>query len=101
MLEETQSILRTSLIPKTGLKIYVFNGPTSEKLAQSIVNEDPKLFVKGSISWGKFEDGFPNIFIEGVKSIVGKHVIFVVSFLNHMELLSQLSGNFLIYLYFQ
>jgi len=45
----------------------------------------------GEISWEKFEDGFPNIMIKNVDQIRGRDVIFLASFLNHTELLSQLS----------
>jgi len=50
-----------------------------------------KYFTTGNISWGKFEDGFPNLYIQNVHSIRGRHVVFLASFLNQNEMLSQLS----------
>jgi len=69
----------------------LFNGPECSALADSILKENPKFIRKGDISWGKFEDGFPNLFIKNVESIRGRDVIFLTSFLNHLELLSQIS----------
>lgn len=55
-------------------------------------------YVKpGEISWKRFEDGFPNLFIEDVNQIRGKHVAFIVGFLDHQMLLSQL-GSIVYYL---
>jgi hypothetical protein len=34
----------------------------------------------GTISWKKFPDGFPNIFVHDVESIKGCHVVFLASF---------------------
>jgi hypothetical protein len=34
----------------------------------------------GSITWKKFPDGFPNIFVHDVESIKGCHVVFLASF---------------------
>jgi len=56
-----------------------------------MIAQDPEHFKLGDISWDKFEDGFPNIMIKNVDQIRGRDVVFLASFLNHSELLSQLS----------
>lgn len=73
-------------------RIVLFSCPEMESLRREIlgikgINE----YVKpGEISWKRFEDGFPNLFIEDVNQIRGKHVAFIVGFLDHQMLLSQL-----------
>eukprot|EP01118_Nematostelium_gracile_P018146 TRINITY_DN7972_c0_g1_i1.p1 TRINITY_DN7972_c0_g1~~TRINITY_DN7972_c0_g1_i1.p1 ORF type:complete len:348 (+),score=89.91 TRINITY_DN7972_c0_g1_i1:50-1045(+) len=69
----------------------VFSGPGCEMIVDSIIESYGKFFRKGEISWDKFEDGFPNLFIRNVESVRGRDVVFIASFLNQMELLSQLS----------
>jgi len=80
----------------------LFHGPDNKQLAQNIIqsaktlaNEigepDSELIKLGEITWGKFEDGMPNLFIHNVESIRGRDVVFLVSFLNPNEFLSQFS----------
>jgi len=71
--------------------MIIFHSPETVTIADGIVSAFPKFFRKGDISWKKFEDGFPNLFIKNVESIRGRDVVFICSFLNHVELLSQLS----------
>jgi hypothetical protein len=83
----------------------LFSSPATASVADDILKEFPKFMKKGEISWGKFEDGklqfpafvivlgFPNLFIKNVESIRLRDVVFVASFLDHVELLSQLSGT--------
>jgi len=71
--------------------VVLFSGTETQQLAADVIKENPKFIHKGEISWGKFEDGFPNLFIQNVEQCRGRDVIFMASFLNHMELLSQLS----------
>eukprot|EP00386_Alphamonas_edax_P007918 GDKI01026178.1.p1 GENE.GDKI01026178.1~~GDKI01026178.1.p1 ORF type:complete len:363 (-),score=116.91 GDKI01026178.1:232-1320(-) len=62
-------------------EFVVFFCPEFEQLADEMCALHPSIH-KGSISWGKFEDGFPNISIENWnKHLRGKHVVFLASFL--------------------
>eukprot|EP00227_Mantoniella_beaufortii_P016494 CAMPEP_0197579674 /NCGR_PEP_ID=MMETSP1326-20131121/3630_1 /TAXON_ID=1155430 /ORGANISM="Genus nov. species nov., Strain RCC2288" /LENGTH=177 /DNA_ID=CAMNT_0043143211 /DNA_START=76 /DNA_END=606 /DNA_ORIENTATION=+ len=45
----------------------------------------------GDISWKRFPDGFPNVFVEGAESIRGKHVAFLASFNNPETIFEQIS----------
>jgi len=67
------------------------SGPETQKLGEDIIKEYPLFIRKGEISWGKFEDGFPNLFIQNVEQIRGRDVAIIVSFLNHVDLLANLS----------
>ncbi|XP_067667315.1 uncharacterized protein [Haliotis asinina] len=46
---------------------------------------------KQTIEWGKFNDGFPNLFIQEVKEMAGKDVIFLGSFHSPEVIFEQLS----------
>jgi len=69
----------------------LFAGPESQDTGQQILQIDPQHIKKGDISWAKFEDGFPNLFIQNVETIRGRDVVVLVSFLNQSQMLSQLS----------
>mmetsp|Transcript_26817 Transcript_26817/g.37757 ORF Transcript_26817/g.37757 Transcript_26817/m.37757 type:complete len:329 (-) Transcript_26817:68-1054(-) len=69
----------------------LFNGPTTSTIAEELEKEYPDYIKRGEITWGKFEDGFPNLFIKNVDSIRGRDVVLLVSFLDQQEMLSQLS----------
>jgi len=71
--------------------LVLFNSPDTDSLAQQIAEQRPAFIKRGEISWGKFEDGFPNLFIKNIESIRGRDVMFLASFLNHHELLAQIS----------
>jgi len=71
--------------------LVLFHGPSTTDLAESIIAAHPNHIHRGEISWGKFEDGFPNIFIQNVESIRGRNVVFLASFLQHDDMLAQLS----------
>ncbi|CEM31785.1 unnamed protein product [Vitrella brassicaformis CCMP3155] len=64
----------------------VFACPEFEDLADELVTMNP-CFVKGKITWGRFEDGFPNISVQDWHChLRGKHVIFLASFmLEHVK----------------
>jgi len=36
--------------------------------------------LRDDIRWESFEDGFPNLFIENVKAMAGRHVLFLANF---------------------
>lgn len=107
--------LRSSRIIELQEPIILFNGPDTQHLAEGIIKaaeelrkeqtdlgESPTYIEHGAITWGKFEviecvhvickDGMPNLFIQNVESIRGRDVVFLVSFLNPHELLSQFAG---------
>ena len=70
-------------------------------LAEEIASKDTDFFRLGEISWDKFEDGFPNLFIKNVDDLRGQNCVFLASFLDHKELLAQLSGkNWLMRVFF-
>ena len=59
-------------------KKVLYYCPQMKALAESVAEQakqDGNLQISlGEISWGKFPDGFPNLFVEGAESIRGKHV---------------------------
>eukprot|EP01114_Cavostelium_apophysatum_P016105 TRINITY_DN4526_c0_g1_i1.p1 TRINITY_DN4526_c0_g1~~TRINITY_DN4526_c0_g1_i1.p1 ORF type:complete len:345 (-),score=78.19 TRINITY_DN4526_c0_g1_i1:52-1002(-) len=59
--------------------------------AESGNHSRKKLIKMGEITWGKFEDGMPNLFIRNVEQIRGRDVVYLVSFLNPTEFVSQFS----------
>jgi len=48
-------------------------------------------YLSSGIKWGKFQDGFPNLFIDNVKGVAGRDVIFVASFHTPEVIFEQLS----------
>eukprot|EP01116_Phalansterium_solitarium_P018046 TRINITY_DN4627_c0_g1_i1.p1 TRINITY_DN4627_c0_g1~~TRINITY_DN4627_c0_g1_i1.p1 ORF type:complete len:338 (+),score=114.89 TRINITY_DN4627_c0_g1_i1:108-1121(+) len=71
--------------------LIVFHTPETEEMAKSVVALHPEYLRLGAIRWEKFGDGFPNLFIENVESIYGRHVVFISSFQNTETFFSQLS----------
>ena len=61
-------------------------------LAKAIAAQPSHLDIQTrEISWKKFPDGFPNLFVEGAESIRGKHVAFLASFNNPETIFEQIS----------
>jgi len=79
-----------------GKKIVLFHSPEMKQLAEEILQlpGNQALLFPGQIEWKNFEDGFPNLFINHVDSIRGRHVVFLASFMNPSSLLAQLAGRF-------
>lgn len=98
--------------------VLLYAHPSMSQLAQEIVdkctllhtgqtNSSPKRSIERSLSfttagprsvefretiqWGKFADGFPNLFIKDVKYMAGKDVIFIGSFHSPEIIFEQLS----------
>ncbi|MED6194653.1 ribose phosphate diphosphokinase subunit prs3 [Stylosanthes scabra] len=71
----TSSEFRT----KNAKKVVLFFCDETKSLAQKIAAESDAIELR-TISWGKFPDGFPNIFIPNAQSIRGQHVAFLASF---------------------
>jgi hypothetical protein len=78
-----------------GKKIVLFHSPEMKQLAEEILQlpGNQALLFPGQIEWKNFEDGFPNLFINNVDTIRGRHVVFLASFLNPSSLLAQLAGR--------
>ncbi|KAJ4757380.1 hypothetical protein LUZ62_067755 [Rhynchospora pubera] len=59
-------------------------------LASRVVAQSDAIELR-SISWKKFEDGFPNLFITNAHEIRGQHVAFLASFSSPQVIFEQLS----------
>ncbi|XP_058776347.1 ribose-phosphate pyrophosphokinase 4-like [Vicia villosa] len=64
---------------KHSKKVVLFYSAETKSLAYNIASESDAIELR-SISWGKFPDGFPNIFIPNAQGIRGQHVAFLASF---------------------
>jgi phosphoribosylpyrophosphate synthetase len=53
-----------------------------EPLAQSLVSRSPSLFIKGNVTWTKYPDGTPKMFLDEytVKMLRGRHIIYLAYF---------------------
>ncbi|CAL0314089.1 unnamed protein product [Lupinus luteus] len=60
-------------------KVVLFYCAETKCLAEKIASETDAIELR-TISWGKFPDGFPNIFIPNAQGIRGQHVAFLASF---------------------
>jgi len=73
-------------------KKYLYYCPQMAELAASIAQQQSSLKIElGEISWKRFPDGFPNVFVEGAETIRGKHVAFLASFNNPETIFEQIS----------
>ena len=73
-------------------KKYLYYCPQMKDLAKAIAAQPSHLDIQTrEISWKKFPDGFPNLFVEGAESIRGKHVAFLASFNNPETIFEQIS----------
>ena len=71
---------------------YMYYCPQMKDLAHAIANASTNLDIRlADISWKKFPDGFPNLFVEGAEGIRGKHVAFLASFDNPETIFEQIS----------
>ncbi|KAK7366835.1 hypothetical protein VNO80_08834 [Phaseolus coccineus] len=64
---------------KNAKKVVLFFCAETKALAEKIAAECDAIELR-NISWGKFPDGFPNIFIPNAQGIRGMHVAFLASF---------------------
>ena len=75
---------------------YLYYCPDMKELAHSIATQPTRLDIRPmEVSWAKFPDGFPNLFIEGAEEIRGKHVAFLASFNNPDTIFEQISVIYL------
>ena len=71
---------------REGASVHVcFSSVLGFQLSQTVclalqVVKHTRNVTLGSITWKKFPDGFPNIFVHDVESIKGCHVVFLASF---------------------
>jgi len=65
--------------------------PSMEPIAKNICQSFPDKFRLGSVSWGFFTDGWPNLKFEHMKYLEGRHVIFIGSLYDRTTLVEQLS----------
>ena len=73
-------------------KKYLYYCPQMKSLADAIASQPSSLDIRTrEISWKKFPDGFPNLFVEGAEDIRGKHVAFLASFNNPETIFEQIS----------
>lgn len=68
----------------------LFYCPQMEPLARRIAKQDLDITL-GKIAWGKFEDGWPNIFIPKVSGVRRKNVAFLASLDSPADVFAQLS----------
>ncbi|KAG2376605.1 Ribose-phosphate pyrophosphokinase [Vigna angularis] len=64
---------------KNAKKVVLFFCAETKALAEKIAADSDAIELR-TISWGKFPDGFPNIFIPNAQGIRGMHVAFLASF---------------------
>jgi ribose-phosphate pyrophosphokinase len=87
--------------------VWVLSHDSQEELAKKVVeccedwqkmaaetwdsHETRQIEYRPICRWNKFGDGFPNLFIENVKEMAGKDVIFIASFHNVEVIFEQIS----------
>ncbi|CAA2987422.1 ribose-phosphate pyrophosphokinase 4-like [Olea europaea subsp. europaea] len=75
---------------KNPKRICLFYSSEMRDLAERIATESDAIELR-SITWRKFEDGFPNLFISNAHGIRGQHVAFLASFSSPGVIFEQLS----------
>ncbi|KAL4573914.1 hypothetical protein LXL04_020735 [Taraxacum kok-saghyz] len=78
---------------KSSKKVCLFYAAEMEALAQRIAAQSDAIELR-SISWRKFEDGFPNLSIPNAHGIRGEHVAFLASFSSPGVIFEQLSVSY-------
>lgn len=68
----------------------LFHSPETENLAKKIVARNTKIEL-GRIKWRKFNDGFPDLFVQNATKIRNRHVAFLASFQNPSVIFEQVS----------
>ncbi|KAL8532701.1 hypothetical protein ACS0TY_009059 [Phlomoides rotata] len=82
------SPLNSSL--KNPKSVCLFYCSEMKDLAERIAFESDAIELR-SISWRKFEDGFPNLFISNAQGVRGQHAAFLASFSSPGVIFEQLS----------
>jgi ribose-phosphate pyrophosphokinase len=73
--------------------IHLLHCPQMTNLAQRIANRRPDVQL-GTVSWQSFRDGFPDLYVEGARSLRNRHVVFLASLDEPGEVFRQLSVIF-------
>jgi len=71
-------------------KVVLLCAPQMLEIGQAIVKHT-KTVVLGQISWKKFPDGFPNIFVNDVEAMKGCHLVFLACFQGGADIFEQIS----------
>lgn len=71
-------------------QVYLFYCSECEDLARQIASQSDLITLQ-TIKWRKFDDGFPNIFINNAQDLRGQHVAFLASFSSQGVIFEQLS----------
>ncbi|XP_047322825.1 ribose-phosphate pyrophosphokinase 4-like [Impatiens glandulifera] len=80
----------SSSLKNNAKRVCLFYCNEMKALAERIAAESDAIELR-SISWRKFEDGFPNLFISNAHGIRGRHVAFLGSFSSPGVIFEQLS----------
>ncbi|EEF34473.1 ribose-phosphate pyrophosphokinase 4 [Ricinus communis] len=75
---------------KTMKRVCLFYCDETKALAERVAAESDAIELR-AITWRKFEDGFPNLFIPNAQAIRGQHVAFLASFSSPQVIFEQLS----------
>lgn len=71
--------------------ILLYYSPSQEKLAQEISEVSNGTIELGSIKWGCFNDGFPDLFISDAEHIRNSHIVFLAAFHDPQSIFAQFS----------
>lgn len=86
-----EEILSCHILDRPNKKqVCLFYCNEFEDLARRIAEEGDCIELK-PITWGKFSDGFPNLFLPNAHGIRGRHVAFLASFSSPAVIFEQLS----------
>ncbi|GBG92359.1 hypothetical protein CBR_g55240 [Chara braunii] len=75
---------------EVGKHVCLFYCDETKDLAQKIAAENDKIELQ-TVQWGRFADGFPNLFIPNAHGIRNRHVAFLASFSSPAVIFEQLS----------
>ncbi|XP_050120325.1 ribose-phosphate pyrophosphokinase 4-like [Malus sylvestris] len=87
---EAQLSMASDSAGKKEKNVCLFYCAETKALAQNVAAQSDSIVLR-SITWRKFDDGFPNIFIPNAQGIRGHHVAFLASFSSPSVIFEQLS----------
>jgi len=79
------------MLSEADKKIWILSHYTQFSLAKKIESKTDKVIFKDIIKWGKFENNYPNLFINNIRELIGKDVIFIASLHKPAIMFEQLS----------
>eukprot|EP01098_Paradermamoeba_levis_P009505 TRINITY_DN3970_c0_g1_i1.p1 TRINITY_DN3970_c0_g1~~TRINITY_DN3970_c0_g1_i1.p1 ORF type:complete len:355 (-),score=97.73 TRINITY_DN3970_c0_g1_i1:10-942(-) len=62
-----------------------------QHIADWLIERNSQIFRPSDVSWEKFPDGFPNLFVQNSQRLRDRHVVILLSFFNIQEIFSQIS----------